>query len=78
MVEIEIDKTEIGSLLNLAGNFLLSLSYDEYKELILVPVRQSKEEIYYMQYKGLKCKISSETAQKLIDIGVPVSDVLPY
>ena len=78
MVEIEIDETEIGSLLNLAGNFLLSLSPEEYKELILVPVGQSKEEIYFMQYKGLKCTISSETAQKLIEIGVPVSEVLPY
>lgn len=36
MVEIEIDETEIGSLLNLEGNFLLSLSPEEYKELILV------------------------------------------
>lgn len=78
MVEIEIDETEIGSLLNLAGNFLLSLSPEEYKELILVPIKYAKDGKYWMQYHGLKCTISYDTAQKLIEIGVPVSDVLPY
>ena len=78
MVEIEIDETEIGFLLNLEGNFLLSLSPEEYKELILVPIKYAKEEKYWMQYHGLKCTISYDTAQKLIEIGVPVSEVLPY
>ena len=78
MVEIELDKTEVGFLLNLTGNFILSLSPEEYKELILVPVKYEKEGKYWMQYNGLKCTISYDTAQKLIEIGVPVSEVLPY
>ena len=57
MVEIELDKTEVGFLLNLTGNFILSLSPEEYKELILVPVKYEKEGKYWMQYHGLKCKI---------------------
>lgn len=78
MVEIELDKTEVGFLLNLTGNFILSLSPKEYKELILVPIKYAKEGKYWMQYHGLKCTISYDTAQKLIEIGVPVSEVLPY
>ncbi len=78
MVEIELDKTEVGFLLNLTGNFILSLSPEEYKELILVPIKYAKEGKYWMQYHGLKCTISYATAQKLIEIGVPVSKVLPY
>lgn len=78
MVEIELDKTEVGFLLNLTGNFILSLSPEEYKELILVPIKYEKEGKYWMQYYGLKCTISYDTAQKLIEIGVPVSEVLPY
>ena len=49
MVEIELDKTEVGFLLNLTGNFILSLSPEEYKELILVPVKYEKEGHYWMQ-----------------------------
>ena len=78
MVEIELDKTEVGFLLNLTGNFILSLSPKEYKVLILVPIKYAKEGKYWMQYHGLKCTISYDTAQKLIEIGVPVSEVLPY
>ena len=78
MVEIELDKTEVGFLLNLTGNFILILSPEEYKELILVPIKYEKEGKYWMQYHGLKCTISYDTAQKLIEIGVPVSEVLPY
>lgn len=78
MVEIEIDKTEVGSIFTLTGNFFLILSDDEYKELILVRKKITRDGGYYMQYQGLKCSITDDTAQKLIDIGVPVSDVLPY
>ena len=52
MVEIELDKTEVGFLLNLTGNFILSLSPEEYKELILVPIKYEKEGKYWMQYRG--------------------------
>lgn len=77
MVEVEINQSETGSFFYLTGDVTIGLTNEQYKELILVSKSYMKENGYYMQYKALRCSISNEDANKLINLGATVSDYLP-
>jgi hypothetical protein len=75
MVKIEIVLENFGAKLTGEGSFVLGLTPEEYKKIILAKLITGE---WQMQYEKLRATLSEASAEKLAALGATVQKNLPW
>ena len=75
MLEIQIHKEDFGAEIHCSGSFVLGLTQEEYKKMILAKLTTGE---WQMQYGKLRATLSEASAEKLVALGVTVQKNLPW
>lgn len=75
MLKIQIHKENFGAEIHSSGSFVLGLTPEEYKKMILAKLTTGE---WQMQYEKLRATLSEASAEKLMALGATVQKNLPW
>ena len=75
MLEIQMHKEDFGAEILCSGSFVLGLTLEEYKEMILAKLTTGE---WQMQYEKLRATLSEASAEELVALGATVQKNLPW